>query len=71
MVHSGKSGLDSKQESLLALLQRVANAQDQGHYEADLVKLQKCPVYTTHSNVQDYVENGWMFCVEQWAQAFR
>lgn len=71
MVHSGKSGFDSKQESLLALLQRVANAQDEGHYEADLAKLQKCPVYTTHSNVQDYVENGWMSCVEQWAQAFR
>ena len=60
-VRSGKSGLDSKQqEILLAILQRIANARDQGKYEATLAKLRTCPVYTTHSNVQDYVENVWM-----------
>ena len=70
-VRPGESDLDSKQqEILLAILQQIANARDQGKYEAALAKLRKCPIYTTHSNVQDYIENVWMSCVERWAQVF-
>lgn len=71
-VHTGKNGLNSKeQEILTALLQRVANARKLSLYNIALAELRKSRVYTTNSNVQDYVENVWVSCAERWAQAFR
>ena len=52
-------------------MQRVANARTLSIYNTALADLRRSRVYTTKSNVQDYVENVWVSCAERWAQAFR
>ena len=71
-VRTGKNGLNSKEQAILtSLLQRVANARTMSTYNAALADLWRSRVYTTKSNVQNYVENVWVSCAECWAQAFR